>query len=52
MKRRMVIGCPGSRKTTFAEKLHKTEVCRYITLMRFGTSPIKPIFQEKSLIKE
>lgn len=52
MKRRMVIGCPGSRKTTFAEKLHKNRGLPLYHLDAIWHKPDKTIFQEKSLIKE
>ena len=52
MKRIMVIGCPGSGKTTFAEKLHKNRGLPLYYLDAIWHKPDKTIFQEKSLIKE
>ena len=51
MKKVIVLGCPGSGKTTFAVKLHDLTKLPLYTLIPFGIIRTKRIFQEKILTK-
>lgn len=52
MKRVIVIGCPGSGKTTFAKKLHKNTDLPLYYLDAIWHKPINHTSQEKNLTKE